>query len=207
MTLSFSLNLPLIRRYKVPYSVLPSQWTRTLTQTLWQYTYSQWIVCNTFVHGPTHSAFRATHCLSLMTPITEAYNNSSSTPIDELSFTFGIPLTLQLEQTTNIMEAWLLQFQAGQKDQANILKQVCCNQGKIKIKSSSSAYMVATLKNHLIKRTALIYLTYILTWSFWPAWNWRSHAYMMLVVCSNWRVRGIPNVNDSSSIGVEELLL
>ena len=51
----------------------------------------------------------------------------------------------------------------GQKDQANILKQVCCNQGKIIIKSSSSAYMVATLKNHLIKRTALIYLTYILT--------------------------------------------
>ena len=30
---------------------------------------------------------------------------------------------------------------------------------------------------------------------------------MILVVCSNWRVRGMPNVNDSSSIGVEELLL
>jgi hypothetical protein len=28
----------------------------------------------------------------------------------------------------------------------------------------------------------------------------------MLEVCSNWRVRGIPNVNDSSSIGIEELL-
>ena len=40
-----------------------------------------------------------------MTQITEAYNNSSSIPIDELSFTFGILLTLQLEQTTNIMEA------------------------------------------------------------------------------------------------------
>ena len=30
---------------------------------------------------------------------------------------------------------------------------------------------------------------------------------MMLVFCSNWSVRGIPNVKDSSSIGMEELLL
>ena len=30
---------------------------------------------------------------------------------------------------------------------------------------------------------------------------------MILVVCSNRRVRRIPNVNDSSSIGVEELLM
>ena len=66
-----------------------------------------------------------------MTQITEAYNKSSSIPIDELSFTFGILLTLQLEQTTNIMEAWLLQFQAGQKCQANKLKPECHNQGKI----------------------------------------------------------------------------
>ena len=67
-----------------------------------------------------------------MTQITEAYINSSSTPIDELSFTFGILLTLQLEQTTNIMEAWLLQFQASQKHLANILKPERRNQeGKI----------------------------------------------------------------------------
>ena len=66
-----------------------------------------------------------------MTQITEAYNNSSSIPIDELSFTFGIPLTLQLEQNTNIMEARLLQFQAGQKRLANILKQERHNQCKI----------------------------------------------------------------------------
>jgi hypothetical protein len=65
-----------------------------------------------------------------MTQITEAYHNSSSIPIEELSFTFGIPLTLQLEQDTNIMEVWLLQFQAGQKRLANILKQDRRNQGK-----------------------------------------------------------------------------
>jgi hypothetical protein len=95
-----------------------------------------------------------------MTQITEAYNNSSSIPIDELSFTFGIPLTLQLEQTTTIMEAWHFLFQAGQKGLANILKQERHNQGKI-TNSSSPAPLVATLRNHLIKRTSLIYLTYI----------------------------------------------
>ena len=67
-----------------------------------------------------------------MTQITEAYNNSSSTPIDELSFTFGVPLSLQLEQNTNLMEACLLQFQAEQNRLANILKPERCNQeGKI----------------------------------------------------------------------------
>ena len=66
-----------------------------------------------------------------MTQITEAYNNSSSTPIDELSFTFGVPLSLQLEQNTNLMEACLLQFQAEQNRLANILKQESHNQGKI----------------------------------------------------------------------------
>ena len=30
---------------------------------------------------------------------------------------------------------------------------------------------------------------------------------MILVVCSNWRLRRIPNVNDSLSTGMEELLL
>jgi hypothetical protein len=109
----------------------PSQWTRTIIRTLREYTYSQWVAHNIFIHGATHSTSQAIHGLSLMTQITEAYNNSSSIPIDELSFTFGIPLTLQLEQNTNIMEAWLLQFQAGQKRLANILKQECRSPGKI----------------------------------------------------------------------------
>ena len=65
----------------------------------------------------------------VVTQITEAYNNSSSIPVDKLSFTFGIPLTLQLEQTTNIMAAWFLQFQASQECLANILKPECHNQG------------------------------------------------------------------------------
>ena len=118
--------------YRVPNNNFkPSQWTMTIIQTLREYTYSQWVAHNTFIHGATHSASQAIYRLSLMTQITEAYNNSSSIPIDELSFTFGIPLTLQLEQNTNIMEAWLLQFQAGQKRQPNILKQEHHNQGKI----------------------------------------------------------------------------
>ena len=92
--------------YRVPKNTFkPSQWIRTLIQTLQEYTYSQWIARNNFVHGAAHSSAKATHMLSLMTQSTEAYNNSSSIPIDKLSFTFGIPLTLQLEQTTNIMEA------------------------------------------------------------------------------------------------------
>ena len=98
--------------YRVPNNTFkPSQWTRTLIQTLQEYTYSQWISHNTFVHGAPHSSARATHRLSLMKQITEIYNNSSSIPVDKLSFTFGISLILQLEQTTPIMEAWLLQFQ------------------------------------------------------------------------------------------------
>jgi hypothetical protein len=82
--------------YRVPTNTFkPIQWTRTLIWTLQKYTYGQWIACNTFVHVATHSAARATHRLSLMPQITEVYNNSSSILIDKLSFTFGIPLTLQ----------------------------------------------------------------------------------------------------------------
>jgi hypothetical protein len=118
--------------YRVPKNNFkPSQWTRTIIRTLQEYTYSQWVAHNNFIHGATHSASQAIHRISFMTQITEAYNNSSSIPIDELSFTFGIPLTLQLEQNTNIMEAWFLQFQACQKCLANILKQERRNQGKI----------------------------------------------------------------------------
>ena len=118
--------------YRVPNNNFkPSQWTMTIIQTLREYTYSQWVAHNTFIHGATHSASQATHRLSFMTHITEAYNNSSSIPVDGLSFTFGIPLILQLEQNTVIMEAWLLQFQSGQKRLANILKQERRNQGKI----------------------------------------------------------------------------
>jgi hypothetical protein len=117
-------------QYRFPYITFkPSQWTRTLIWTLQVYTYNQWIHCNAFVHGVTHSSSRATHRLSLMTQVTEAYNNSFFIPINELSFTFSTSLKLQLEQTTHIMEAWLLQFHAEQKchNQGTITKfLICC---------------------------------------------------------------------------------
>ena len=104
----------------------PTQWTRTLIQTLCEYTYSQWINLNNAVHGATLTASRSTHQLSLKTQIKEAYHNSSTIPFNKWSITFGIPLTLQLEQSTATMEAWLLQYQAGQKCLANILSQERC---------------------------------------------------------------------------------
>ena len=119
-------------KYRVPNNNFkPSQWTRTIIRTLREYTYSQWVACNTVIQGATHSASQVTHRLSFMTQITEAYKKSFSIPVDELSFTFGIPLTLQLEKNTNILEVWLLQFQANQKRLANKLKQERCNQCKI----------------------------------------------------------------------------
>ena len=95
-----------------------------------------------------------------MTQIAEACNISSSIPINELSFTFGIPLTHQVEQSTNIMETWLLKFQVGHKYLANIIKQECCNQGKFTKNSFYPAPVIATLINHWVKLTAFFYLTY-----------------------------------------------
>ena len=109
----------------------PTQWTRTLIQTLHEYTYSQFIDCYNAVHGTTLAAPRATGRFSLMTQITETYHNSSNIPIDKWSITFGIPLTLQLEHTTITMEAWLLQHQARQEHLAIILTQECHTQGTI----------------------------------------------------------------------------
>ena len=119
-------------QYRAQYNIFqPTQWTRTLVQTLCEHTYSQWTDCNNTVHGLTLKASRATHWLSLKTQIQEAYHNSSTIPVDEWSITFGIPLTLQLEQTTITMEARHLQYQAGQKHLANILTQERCKQGTI----------------------------------------------------------------------------
>ena len=81
-----------------------------------------------------------------MTQITEAYKKSFSIPVDELSFTFGIPLTLQLEKNTNILEVWLLQFQAGQKRLANKLKQEHFNQGKIK------KFLISSTHGHRLEK-------------------------------------------------------
>ena len=119
-------------QYRAPNNTIqPTQWTRTLIPTLHKYTYSQWTDRNNALHWATLKASKATHCLSLKTQIKEAYHNSSKIPVDKWSITFGIPLTLQLEQTTDIMEAWLLQYQAGQKHLANILTQERQKQGTI----------------------------------------------------------------------------
>ena len=112
-------------QYRAPNNTFqPTQWTRTLIWTLGEYTYSQWTDCNDAITGP-HSKLPGLHTGSLKTQIKEAYHNSSTIPVNKWSITFGIPLTLQLEQTTTNMEAWLLRYQAGQKHLANILTQEC----------------------------------------------------------------------------------
>ena len=102
-------------QYRAPNNTFhPTQLTRTLIRTLRNYIYSQWTDQNNTVDMATLTASRATHRLSLKTQIKEAYQNNATIPIDKWSITFGVPLTLQLEQTTANMEAWLLQYQAGQ---------------------------------------------------------------------------------------------
>ena len=91
-------------QYRDPYNTFRStQWTRTLIWTLHEYTYSQRIDYDDTVHGATLKASKTTYRLSLKTQIKEAYHNSSTIPVDEWSITYGIPLTLQLEQTTATM--------------------------------------------------------------------------------------------------------
>jgi hypothetical protein len=109
---------------------------------------------NNFGHGATLSAIMPIHILSIISQITDTYNNYSSLPFDELSFTFHIPQTLQVNQSITIMEAWLLQFQDAQKRLANLLKQELCNQGTI-TNSSLLAPMVAIQINHQTKHAAL----------------------------------------------------
>ena len=41
---------------------------------------------------------------------------------------------------------------------------------------------------------------------FYPAWYWRSHTSIVMVVCSNCRVRGTPTVIGNLSIGIVEQL-
>ena len=63
--------------------------------------------------------------------ITTAYHNKPSIPGNEQSFTFGTPLIDRLIQPTSLLNAWLLQYQAGQHRLANQLKQEQRNQGRI----------------------------------------------------------------------------
>ena len=85
-------------QYRAPNNIFqPTQWTKTLIQTLFEYTYSQWTDHNGAVHRATLTASRAKHRLSLKTQMKEAHNKSSTIPVNKWSFTFGTPLTLQLE--------------------------------------------------------------------------------------------------------------
>ena len=87
--------------------------------------------------------------------IMEAYSSCFTIPIDILSITFGIPLTLQLEQTTNTMVARLLQDQAGQNTlQIYTSKSVAC-----KAQSQNLPYptpQVVIQINHLARQTNIV---------------------------------------------------
>ena len=109
-------------------------------------------------HGTSLSASRATERLSVTMQITEAYNNSTFTHIGELSFTFGIPLTLHVHQSTAIIKAMLLQSQAGQQCLINLVKPVCCNT-LTKILFTCSRGCCPS--HHLTKLTATIPLPFL----------------------------------------------
>ena len=108
-----------------------TSWTCTVICSLQEYAYSQWKERNSHIHGMDLKASQALHRKHAQQQITTAYHMKSSIPCDEQSFTFVIPLTVSLLQPTSILNAWLLQYQAGQHWLANQLRQEQCNQGKI----------------------------------------------------------------------------
>ena len=109
----------------------PTSWTCTVICSLREYTYSQWKEPNSHIHGVNLKASQALCRKHAQHQITTAYHKKSSIPCDKQSFTFGIPLTDRLIQPTSLLNAWLLQYQAGQHRLANQLKQEQHNQGKI----------------------------------------------------------------------------
>ena len=109
----------------------PANWTRTVIQSLREYSYSQWTERNSHICGIDQAASQALHRQALQQKITEAYNNIPSIPSNKQSFTFDTPLTKILLQPTTLLRAWLLQYQAGQHRLSSLLKQEQCNQGTI----------------------------------------------------------------------------
>jgi hypothetical protein len=91
-------------------------------------------------HGIDHAASQALQRQTLQKQITKAYNNISSIPGNKQHFTFALPITERLLQPTANLNAWLLQYQAGQHRLSNILKQEQRNRG--------------TITKYLIARTA-----------------------------------------------------
>jgi hypothetical protein len=86
---------------------------------------------NSHSHGIDHAASHALQRLTIQKQMTKAHNNISSIPGDKQHFTFSLSLTEKLLQPTANLNAWLLQYQAGQHRLSNILKQEQRNRGTI----------------------------------------------------------------------------
>ena len=109
----------------------PKSWTRTVVCSLREYTYSQWMERNSHLHGVDHATSQALKRLNIQKHITEAYSNVSSIPGNEQTFTFSLSLMERLLQPTANLNAWLLQYQAGQHRLSNILKEERQNRSTI----------------------------------------------------------------------------
>ena len=109
----------------------PTSWTCTVIHSLQEYAYSLWKERNSHIHGVDLKTSQELQQQHVQQQITTAYHKKSSIPCDEKSFSFGTPLIDRLIQPTSLLNAWLLQYQAGQHRLANQLKQEQHNQGKI----------------------------------------------------------------------------
>jgi hypothetical protein len=119
-------------RHRHPYQPFqPTNWTRTVICSLQEYTYSQWMDWNSHLHGINHAASQALQRQTLQKQITKAYNNIPSIPGDKQHFTFALPITERLLQPTAYLNAWLLQYQAGQHRLSKNLKQEQQNRSTI----------------------------------------------------------------------------
>jgi hypothetical protein len=86
---------------------------------------------NSHLHGVDHATSQALQRLTIQKQITEAYSNVSCIPGDMQTFTFSLSFMERLVQPTANLNAWLLQYQAGQHRLSNILKQEQQNRGTI----------------------------------------------------------------------------
>ena len=109
----------------------PTNWTRTVICSLQEYRYSQWKGRNSHLHRAGHAASQALQRLNAQKLITKAYNNITSIPGNEQPFTFELPIKERLLQPAANLNAWFLQYQAGQHRLSKIFKQEQQNCGTI----------------------------------------------------------------------------
>ena len=125
-------NLVIVPQFRLScFRILESLCCLAWYCSLREYTYSQWMERNSHLHGVDHATSQALKRLNIQKQITEAYSNVSSIPGDEQTFTFSLSLMERLLQPTANLNAWLLQYQAGQQRLSNILKQERRNRGTI----------------------------------------------------------------------------